>query len=301
VTNFTADPNPVTVYDGSFSTISVTANCTFDVRAGAPNGTLLDTGTGIATVQASLSNTTTFYLQRHADTTAAGTLQTLPVLIRSGTLPCQVFGFAATPNPIISSTLSGSTTVSGVATCPFTIRVGSPRGKILANSTDSSCLVSVLGPTCDYVASATTNDSITNGTQFFMVGNLIDPGTFASFTERVLKSVPECDVVEFSAYPERIVTVNPPASTTITAEAGCAFDIRIGGPSGSLLTSGAGYVSEQTGISNETTFYLQMAGDTTAAGTLRTVTVRLMPSSLKPTPGRGRTSAKSGAMNSKTE
>jgi hypothetical protein len=278
VINFTADPNPISLYyttTEASTNLSVLADCYLDIRVGGPAGTLVSgPQSGRWYTGAFPNGNTTYYLQLNGDTTAAGTVQTLPVTVLSGSLPCQVFGFAATPNPIISSTLSGSTTVSGVATCSFEIREGSPQGATLATSS----LVS----TGNQVASVTTAGSITNGTQFFMVGSASSGGQapLASVTVQVLNTLPGCDVVQFSANPAIIRALSPVGVTTITTEAGCAFDIRVGGPSGSLFTSGAGYVSAQTGqwVSNGMTFYLQKAGDTTAAGTLQTVSVEVLPS-----------------------
>src|SRR4029077_10949189 len=45
VTNFTADPNPITLFDvPNITTITVAAKCKFDVRSGSSSGTLLGSG-----------------------------------------------------------------------------------------------------------------------------------------------------------------------------------------------------------------------------------------------------------------
>jgi len=269
VSNFTADPNPYLIDAATPIRISITANCAYDLRDGAPNGGLQLSGTGTATTL--YASPDTFYLQASGDNTPAGTLQTLVVEQYNFGYPCEVYGFAATPNPIISPTLSGSTTVSAAAGCNFTIRSGSPVGPILASSSTNSNV--------NYVATATTGNSVTDGTQFYMVGPGLDnPPTLASLTVRVLKSQPACYVAQFSASPQRILTPGPLGVTTITALAGCAFDIRVGRPDGTVFVSASGYASTQTGawVSEGMTFYLQRAGDTTAAGTLATTTVLLL-------------------------
>jgi len=270
VSNFTADPNPnLQLVSTALVTVSITADCAYDMREFAPDGTLQVSATGATTTQ--LGGGGLMYLQRHGDTTPAGTLQTLLIGFEGTDVPCQVYGFAATPNPIISPTLSGSTTVSAVASCEYTIRSGSPAGPILASSVGNSVR--------DWVASSTTGNSVTDGTQFYMVSTAYDnPVTMASLTVRVLKSQPACYVAQFSANPQRILTPGPLGVTTITAQAGCAFDIRIGGPDGTLFASASGYASTQTGawVSDGMTFYLQRAGDTTAAGTIATTTVFLL-------------------------
>jgi hypothetical protein len=214
-----------------------------------------------------------YYLQRQGDTTTSGTLQTLPVSVQPGSAPCQVYGFAASPNPIIAATGSGSTMVSGVANCLFEIRQGRPQGTLVATS--------ILAPTYNYVASAITASTVTNGTQFFMAPPQLGrtaQNSLAAITVNVLKSESACEVVQFSANPQRILSTNGLGATTIMVLAGCAFDIRIGGPSGVRFASGSGYLAAQTGqwVNNGMTFYLQRAGDTTAAGTLQTETVLLL-------------------------
>ncbi|OHB14620.1 MAG: hypothetical protein A2431_04180 [Candidatus Zambryskibacteria bacterium RIFOXYC1_FULL_39_10] len=67
--------------------------------------------------------------------------------------------------------------------------------------------------------------------------------------------------------------------TTISANATCAYDIRINSTSGSTFAQeGPGAWSGPTGnwVSNGTVFYLQKRGDSTAEGTLKTETVNLI-------------------------
>jgi hypothetical protein len=61
----------------------------------------------------------------------------------------------------------------------------------------------------------------------------------------------------------------------------CAYDIRIGGPGGTLFASGEqGNISDATGnwVTDGMMFYLQARGDSSPAGTLGIVTAKLQPS-----------------------
>src|SRR5258708_37600323 len=84
------------------------------------------------------------YVDRQGNTTTHGTLQKLTVGVQAGALQCVSFGFAATPNPIISPTLAGTTNITAIvanvlftAPCPFDIRVGSPSGTLFLTATDA--------------------------------------------------------------------------------------------------------------------------------------------------------------------
>ncbi len=178
VTNFTADPNPITEFDPPAVTmINVAAPCKFDVRASSPGGTLLGSGQGtyFVSTTAPVTNGATFYLQLQGNTTAQGTLQTLTVGVESGAPPCVVYSFSATPNPIISSTGMGATTITSVASCNFDVRTNSPNGNLLG-STSQNVLIS---PTGNWV---------TNGMQFFLQqqGNTTAKGTLATLTVPVV-------------------------------------------------------------------------------------------------------------------
>ncbi len=189
VTNFTADPNPISLYDPPNSTtVSVTAKCQFDVRMGSPGGSLVGSGKDTFSQTAQINGTTTFYLQQSGNTTAQGTLQELTVGVQSGSLPCTVLTFGATPNPIISSTPTGSTTITAVAVtaispivldpCNFDVRQGAPNGTLFGSA--QGILVQ------------TTSDTVTNGTQFFLQqqGNTTAKGTLATLTVAVQAPAP---------------------------------------------------------------------------------------------------------------
>ncbi len=185
VSNFTADPNPITLYDPPNTTmISIAAKCSFDVRSGSPSGTLLGSGKDSFSGMAQISSPTTFYLQQSGNTTAQGTLQTLAVGYQTGNLPCFVLTFGATPNPIISPTLAGSTTITAVvgtavAPCNFDVRQGAPNGKLFGSGVQG-------------VLVQTTNDTVTNGTRFFLQpqGDMKAQDTLATLTISVLASAP---------------------------------------------------------------------------------------------------------------
>ncbi|MBZ5592531.1 MAG: Ig-like domain repeat protein [Acidobacteriia bacterium] len=269
VTNFTADPNPVSLYDPAASTIlNVDAACPVEIRSGSPGGKLVDSGKGsFLSFVNGIKDGETFYLQQKGNTTPQGTLQKLTISVQSGTLPCVVYSFAASPNPIISPTLAGTTSITAVVSnvssqtdvnCPFDIRVDSPSGTLLA--TKENIAVTPAGPW------------VTNGMQFFLqqMGNTTPQGTMATLTVEVLASTPLCVVTDFSANPNPILSPTRAGATTINVNAGCAYDVRIGSPNGTIFFTGLGQTSGMTGpwVTDGMTFYLQLLGDSTPAGTL---------------------------------
>ncbi len=182
VTNFSADPNPITVFDPPAVTmINVTAPCQSDVRAGSPGGALLGSGKGtfLVTTTAPVTNGSAYYLQMSGNTTAQGTLAKLTVGVESGTAPCVVYSFSATPSPIISATGVGATTITSVADCSFDVRIGSPNGNLLGSSAAYYYPNALASPTGDWV---------TNGMQFFLQqqGNKTASGTLATLTVPVV-------------------------------------------------------------------------------------------------------------------
>jgi hypothetical protein len=195
----------------------------------------------------------------------------LTVGVQSGVLPCLVYSFAATPNPIISPTLSGTTEITAFLSnvlfqnvpCPFDIRVGSPSGTLFVTAADQ--VVTPAGPW------------VTNGMQFFLQqhGDTTPQGTLATLTMSVLASAPLCVVTNFSANPNPIISGTRAGATTINVNAGCAYDVRIGSPNGTIFFTALGPMSGTTGpwVTNGMTFYLQLFGDATPAGTLGKLTV----------------------------
>jgi hypothetical protein len=91
----------------------------------------------------------------------------------------------------------------------------------------------------------------------------------------VLASAPLCVVTNFSANPNPIISGTRAGATTINVNAGCAYDVRIGSPNGTIFFTALGPMSGTTGpwVTNGMTFYLQLFGDATPAGTLGKLTV----------------------------
>ena len=186
VTNFTADPNPITLYDPpNATTISVAAKCQFDVRIGSPSGTLVGSGNGTFSGPAQLSSTKTLYLQQSGNTTSQGTLQKLAVTVQTGTLPCMVLTFGATPSTIVASTLTGSTTITAVATCNFDVRANAPNGPRITTGQFNSFYFL-------YQAVQSTGDTVTNGMKFFLQpqGDTKAQDTLATLTVPVVAPAP---------------------------------------------------------------------------------------------------------------
>lgn len=95
-----------------------------------------------------------------------------------------------------------------------------------------------------------------------------------------------CTTSVFSASPNPIVSAGSTGVTTITANATCAYDIRVGSTAGSLFAQGGpGSSSSITGnwVTNGMVFYLQKRNDTSAGGTLATLTVNLVATPPTPT------------------
>src|SRR5579862_9266392 len=200
VSNFTADPNPISVFDPpNLTTLNVTADCRVDIRIGGPNGIPFGSTRGnlTATTGPWVTDGMTFYLQLHDNSTAAGTLQKLTVSVEPGTAPCVVYSFAASPSPIIAPSLTGATTITGVASCEIDIRAGNPNGTLLKSG--------------KYVAVAPTGDTVTNGAEFFLQqkGNTTPQGTLATLAVPVLATEPLC-----------VVTIFPPLRTRFLRQTG---------------------------------------------------------------------------------
>jgi len=273
VTNFTADPNPITVFDPSeFTVINANVACQADIRAGSPAGKVMASGKGTFSAFVSgVKDGTTYYLQQQGNTTPQGTLQKLTVSAQSGPMPCQAASFAASPNPIVSPTLSGTTVITAIVTdalfdnqpCGFDIRVGSPSGTLFASRENF-----VLAPAGPWV---------TNGMQFFLqqLGDTTPQGTLATLTMSVVASTPLCVVTNFSASPNPVPSSTGVGATTINVNAACAYDVRVGSPDGTIFFTALGATSGMTGpwVKNGMTFYLQLHGDSTPAGTLGELTV----------------------------
>jgi hypothetical protein len=119
-----------------------------------------------------------------------------------------------------------------------------------------------------------------------------DPNHLGSATERgakmtVVNGPLACQVGEFTASPNPIRYYDQAGVTTLTVISTCDFDIRVGSPSGQLLTSGSAnfpvgpIFTAATGawVTDGMTFYLQAKGNTTPEGTLQTLTVGVLAGS----------------------
>jgi hypothetical protein len=273
VTSFTADPNPITVFDPSKTTVlNANVACPAEIRAGSPAGKVVSSGKGsFSALVSGVKDGATYYLQQKGNTTPQGTLQKLTVGVQSGLMPCLAYSFAATPNPIISPTLNGTTVITAIVAdalfdnqpCGFDIRVGSPSGTLFASK--ENIMVAPAGPW------------VTNGMQFFLqqLGDTTPQGTLATLTVGVLASAPLCAVTNFSASPNPILSSTGVGATTIKVNAACAYDVRVGSPDGTIFLTALGAASGTTGpwVRNGMTFYLQLHGDSTPAGTLGELTV----------------------------
>jgi hypothetical protein len=292
VNEFIANPNPVFYGDpAGTTTLSLYSPCAFDIRVGSPSGTLVVSGPANPllvfkiTVGPSITNGTTFYLQEAGNTTPQGTLQTIVMSVISTPPPCLVYGFSASPNPVVTASPPGVTTIFGYASCAFDIRIGGPGGKLFTSgSADGNG---------GFTVSAATGNWVSNGMQFFMqqAGNTTPQGTLGSLAVPVVPTLPLCDVTQFSASPTMVFPLEAETPTVqLTAVAGCAFDIRIGSPSGLLYGSAIGNLTEEVypSVIGPSAYYLQLSGNTTSAGTLGEVVVIALPVNHSlPPPGDG--------------
>lgn len=269
VISFSAGPNPIYT-NAPFGITSLLANvtCAYEIHVGSPSGPLFATGNGYTSTLTGpwVSDGMQFYLQQAGNTTSQGTLALpLTVHINAGQpgLACVVTAFTASPNPIITTNQYGQTTITAVTNCSFDIRIGSPGGPEFKEGRGYAALQ--------------TGQWVTNG----MVMYLQPHGdTNASDTLATLKLVMQappsgCTVNDFSSPNNPIQTHARLNQIVIHIDATCAYDVRVGSPSGGLLGSGSGADSFTTGTwaTNGISFFLQKAGDSTAPGTLATFTV----------------------------
>ncbi len=136
VISFSAGPNPIYT-DASVGITSILANvtCPYEVRVGSPNGPLFATGNGFTSTLTGnwVTDGLQFYLQQAGNTTSSGTLALpLTVHLKAGQagLACLATAFTASPNPIITNSQLGQTTVTAVTNCSFDIHINSPGGPL---------------------------------------------------------------------------------------------------------------------------------------------------------------------------
>jgi hypothetical protein len=163
--------------------------------------------------------------------------------------------------------------LTGTVDCPYDIRVGKPNGTLFASGGKGSI-------------SAETGPWVTDGLVFYLQeqGDTSDQGTLAMIIASVQpeNSASQCQVSGFATSSSPIRTSGLYGTTTLTGTAGCAYDIRVGSPDGTVLTSGVqGLIEAKTAnwVTDGMTFYLQLHGDTTSQGTLATTIAKVQPGS----------------------
>ena len=284
VIQFTASPNPIRYFDPQgVTTLAVSAACAFDIRIGSPGGQLFTTGFATGTGGSAFTKATgpwvtdgmTFYLQEAGNTTAQGTLQTLTVGVLPGIAPCVVYGFSAAPNPILTTAPVGMTTVSAYTNCAFDIRIGGPGGVIFTSGAADG--------KGGFVVSEPTGQWVSNGMQFVLqkAGDATAQGTLATLNVPVGATPPPCVASQFSVSPVRVLTdyiYDLDGTAELIAVAGCEFDVRENTPGGLIIGSGFGYFSMELSLFfTPMTYYLQVSGDSTPAGTLGKVETAPVP------------------------
>jgi sugar lactone lactonase YvrE len=269
VISFSAGPNPIYT-EGPYGITSILANatCPYEIRVGSPSGPLFATGNGFTSTLTGnwVSYGLQFYLQQAGNTTSAGTLAApLTVYLQTGKpgLACIATAFTANPNPIITNSQYGQTTVTAVTNCSFDVRVGSPNGKLFKEGRGYAAL--------------TTGQWVSDGMLLYLQphGDTNAADTLSTVKLVVQQPPSGCTVNEFSPSANPIVTTARLNQISVHADATCAYDVRAGGPSGGLMGSATGSSSFNTGdwVTNGMSFFLQKAGDASNAGTLATFTV----------------------------
>jgi len=265
-TGFLADPNPIlTRSNFGGTTLKGAIDCNYEIRIGSSFGVLLAGGNaGRFTIPTGnwVGNGTKFYLQAQGDLTALGTRGVVTATVQNTTPPsCQVTNFSVSPSPIFSDSGYGVATLVGNVSCAYDIRVGRPDGALFESGTKGAF-------------SAKTGKWVSDGLVFYLQvhGNRTSSGTLAVGAAKVSNQASSnCTAENFAANPNPIRTNSAYGETTLTGSAGCAFDIRVSAPDGTLLTSGSkGDFTVKTGkwITSGMMFYLQSRGNRTLQGTL---------------------------------
>lgn len=271
VNDFSPSANPIsTTARLNQITVKADATCAYDVRAGGPSNGLMGSGTGANSFATGtwVTNGMSFFLQKAGDTTNAGTLATFTVntkLPDQAVPSCTITNFKATDNPIINAGGTGQTTINVNAACAWDLRLNDSAGTVLTSGTGSG---------------STTATGVTNGTKFYLQPhndtNYAD--NLAILDATVATQTPSaCTALVFTATP--VQSDQSFGYSTISADATCPYDIRIGSPNGGLFGSGTGFTSANTGdwVLFGQQFFLQKAGDTTAAGTLASQSAIVLP------------------------
>jgi hypothetical protein len=183
-------------------------------------------------------------------------------LVTPADAPCTVSQFALDPNPLVTTAPDGLMTVEVDATCSYDVRVGSTDGALMGSASGAAAL--------------RTGKWVSNGMKFYLQrrGDTTSQATLSAVTA----FVHYCNVLQFEANPNPVVSPTASGATTILINATCPYDVRVGAPKGLLFVSNAGVSSMITGnwVTDGTTFYLQASGDTTTSGTLQTLKVTVL-------------------------
>jgi subtilase family serine protease len=160
---------------------------------------------------------------------------------------CTPTYFGTYPNPIITNSTTASAVIQANAPCGYDIRVGSPDGTLFSTT---------YGQSNNYA-----ENWVTDGMMFYMQqqGNTTPQGTMASLMVALRPFESSCVVANFSATPNPVISYSGLGVATITANAGCPYDIRVGDWNGPVFMSSQGGLSSAiTGewLTNGEIFYL---------------------------------------------
>jgi hypothetical protein len=266
--DFAAPPNPIisTAQFGFSTLLTGTVNCSYEIHNGSPSGLLIASGkAGTFSVSSGIvANGTTFFLQRYGNTSVAVTLASISIQVGDGSAPAYTAsGFALSSNPLLANGVFATGTLIGSVGCRYEIHTDTPWGLLVATGPASAI-------------SVRTGSILANGTKIYLqrAGDGSPKGTLAAITANVRESaVASCVIEGFAVNPSPVFSDGPVGTATLTGNVGCAYDVRVGGPGGTLFTSGSeGQFSAATGkwVSDNLTFYLQARGNQTASGTLAT-------------------------------
>ncbi len=278
--SISANPNPVTVTDGSgLGVTQLTWNSagtsSVEIHVGSPSGPMFSrstSGAWTATTGKWVGNGTIFYLQDVSGglpLTSDNTLATVQMttINRSGVI-------SANPNPVIVTDGSGlgvtALTWNSAGTKTVEVHIGSPSGPMFSRSASGAW-------------TATTGKWVGNGMIFYLqdVSNGL-PLTAANTLATVqVGIVTRSGSISASPNPITVTDGSGLGVTTLTWNSSGTrnVEIHLGSPTGSLFSrSGAGAWTATTGkwVSDGLTFYLQDISNglpLTSANTLSTVRV----------------------------
>jgi hypothetical protein len=241
--------------------VNADANCDYDIRVGSPGGKLLAQSNGLGAFATGniVTDGLEFYLQERGNTSSQGTLA--EAIGTAGFGICVVSDFSAFPSPD-----PGTIVIIFVnAQCDYDVRQGSPGGTLAGQGTGL----------------ALVQGSITAPSAAFYLqrrGDTTAGGTLAVLNDSYTSN--DCAASQFFANPAPVFSSAPSGATTLQIASSCNWDVRVGGPSGTLLGSGVSGNPQQLATGNigekGTKFYLQQTGNTTPTGTMATLTVEMV-------------------------